>query len=322
MTDSIAAEALSQVLSDMHLAGGVFLDAEFSAPWCVVSQVEADDCKPFMAMPPYLIAYHYVVEGELIAEVDGTQTMACAGQLLVLPRNDRHLLSSELDLTPANAGDLIEPGEPGEVARIRHGGGGARTRILCGFLGTDTGHNPVLSSLPTIISLDLSADKTDKWVEESIRYLMRGLAAGGQTAVGTLNRLAELLFVEAVRTYAERQPVDGRGWLCGLRDPVVAKALALLHGQLNRPWTLAELARETATSRSVLTDHFARTIGMGPMEYHRRHRLERAAERLSQTNRTIGAIGFEAGYGSEAAFSRSFKRAFGSSPGAYRAAMR
>lgn len=195
-----------------------------------------------------------------------------------------------------------------------------RTRILCGFLGTDTSHDPLLSSLPPVISLTVDPNQTGKWIEESIRHAMRGLTAGGVAAIGNLSRLAELLLAEAVREYVEQLPPDGWGWLSGLRDPVVGKALGLTHGQLSRQWTLDDLPREAAASRSVLRDHFARFIGVPPIEYHRRRRLERAAERLSYTNRSIASIAFEVGYGSEAAFSRSFKRAYGSSPGAFREA--
>lgn len=319
MTSSIVAETLSPILSDMRLTGGVFLDAEFSAPWCIVSKVGPEDCQPFMVMPPYLIAYHYVIEGHLVAQVEGEAKIeAKTGQLLMLPRNDTHLLASDLGVAPADIEALIEPAETGNVARIVHGGGGARTRIFCGFLGTETGYDPLLSSLPAIISLALDADQTGKWVEESIRHLMRGLTAGGPSAARSMSRLAELLFVEAVREYVEQRPANERGWLSGLRDPLVGKALALIHGQLNRRWTLSDLARETATSRSVLTGRFSHLIGMAPIEYHRRRRLERAADSLSFTHRSIGSIALEAGYGSEAAFSRTFKKAYGSSPGAYR----
>lgn len=307
----------------MRLAGGVFLDAEFTAPWAIVARVDADDCQPFMQMPPHLIAYHYVCEGRFVVEIEGADRInAAAGQLLVLPRNDAHRLASASGVSPADAARLIEPGRRGEVAHIRYGGGGARTRILCGFLGTDTGHDPLLSSLPPVIPLTVDPDQTGRWIEESIRHAMRGLASGGPAAIANLSRLAELLLAEAVREYIEQLPPDGRGWLSGLRDPVVGRALALIHGQLSRQWTLEDLAREIATSRSVLTDHFARFIGVPPMEYHRRRRLERAAERLSYTNRPVTSIAFEVGYGSEAAFSRSFKRLYGSSPGAFRDATR
>lgn len=316
-------QGLTEILRDMRLSGGVFLDAEFTAPWCIASQVDANDCKPFMAMPSHLIAYHYVVEGRFVVEVEGGGTMeAVPGQLLVMPRNDKHCLASASGLTPTDAGSLIEQGIDDSIARIRYGGGGSRTRILCGFLGSDNGCDPLLSSLPPVVSLTLEPDKTGKWIEESIHYAMHELAAGGPAASTSLARLAELLLAEAVREYVEQLPPDGHGWMSGLSDPMVGKALALIHGQLNRRWTLDDLAREIATSRSVLTERFARLIGVSPIEYHRRRRLERAAERLSHTNQPVASIAFEVGYGSEAAFSRSFKRSYGSSPGAFREATR
>jgi AraC-like DNA-binding protein len=314
---------LTEILRELRLSGGVFLDAEFTAPWCIVAQVDADDCQPFMAMPPHLIAYHYIVEGNLVVEIDGADALnATPGQLLVLPRNDRHLLASARDAAPVDLARLLmRDGETG-IARIRHGGKGDRCRILCGFLGTNNAHDPLLASLPPLITLQLSPEKTGKWVEESIRFAMRDLANGGPATTGNLDRLAELLLTEAVREYVARLPADQQGWMASLKDPVVGNALALIHGQPGRRWTLDDLAREVATSRSVLGERFTRLLGVPPIDYQRRQQLGRAADSLSQTSRPLASIALEAGYNSEAAFSRSFKRAYGSSPGAFREATR
>jgi AraC-like DNA-binding protein len=312
-------QELTDILRDMRLSGGVFLEAEFTAPWCIVAQVDADDCEPFIPMPPYLIAYHYVLEGRFILDIEGGPRLeAGPGQLVVLPRNDRHCLASAVGVTPVDASGLITPGTDGALASIRCGGGGERTRILCGFLGSADGCDPLLLSLPPVMSLRLERHGTGKWIEESMRFAMHELQGSGPGAGETLARLAELLFAQAVREYVQQLPLDGRGWLHGLRDPVVGKALALLHAELDRGWTLDDLARRSAVSRSVLTDRFARLIGLSPMEYHRRRRLDRAAQWLTRTTRSIASIAFDTGYGSEEAFSRSFKRAFGASPGSFR----
>jgi AraC-like DNA-binding protein len=130
--------------------------------------------------------------------------------------------------------------------------------------------------------------------------------------------MAELLFAEAVREYVKGLPQGQKGWLAGLRDPMVGKALAVMQNRLNHRWTLEEIAREVGASRSVLTDRFARSVGIPPIQYLRRRRLARAADRLTHGQRSVAEIGFEAGYKSEAAFSRVFKREFGSSPTAFR----
>ena len=313
--------ALTEMLREMRLAGGLFLDARFSAPWAIVSQVEESDCKPHMPMPLHLIGYHYVVEGDCWLRTDGNEPVALSGShLVVLPRNEPHQLASAPGVDPeTDVAALIEFDENEGIGRIRHGGDGAVTRILCGFLGSDRGCAPLLSSLPSAFTLQLDGRPAGTWFEQSIRYAMRQLATGEPTATASLARLAELLLVEAVREYIEQLPSGERGFL---GDPVVGRSLACLHGRLERDWTLDELSREVGASRSVLTERFARYLGIAPMEYLRRRRLERAADLLIATGKPVATIACEVGYGSEAAFSRSFRRTYGCSPGAFRNATR
>ena len=267
-------DVLTDILGAMRLSGGVFLDAEFTAPWCIASQVTPEDCRPFIPVPTRLIAYHYIVEGELSIQVGGSPAVpACQGQLLLLPRNDEHLLGSGAGLKPVDARALIEPGGPHGMAQIRAGGGGARTRILCGFLGTDDGSDPLILSLPDIVHLDLRDKSTGAWIEGSIHHAMLELANAGPTAVLSLARMAELLFAEAVREYVKELPQDQKGLLAGLSDPLVGRTLVLIQSRINHPWTLEAIAREVGASRSALTDRFARSIGMPPMQYLRRRRL-------------------------------------------------
>lgn len=316
-------DALADILRAMRLSGAAFLDAEFTAPWCIVSQVEPADCRPFMPVPSRLVAYHLVVEGTLVLEADGTAPRSAeAGELLVLPRNDRHLLASASGIAPADAGSLIEAGADGGPARLRHGGGGTRTRILCGYLGTNDDDNPLLRSLPPVMQLDLRAKTTGPWIEGSMRHAMRGLMGTGAPAAAILSRMAELLFAEAVREFMADQPPAQQGWIGGLKDPVVGRSLALIHARLDQSWSLESLSREVGSSRSVLADRFRATLGVAPMQYLRRRRLARAAEELRQGIQPVSEIGFAAGYETEAAFSRAFKRAFGASPSAFRDAAR
>ena len=312
-------DALTDVLRAMRLSGGVFLDAAFTAPWCIIARITPEDCRPFMPRPAQLIAYHYVVEGRLYLRIAGqAPIMAAAGQLLVLPRNDQHVLGSALDLAPANVDELIEPAGEDGLARIRFGGGGARTCLLCGFLGSDDRSATLLASLPAVLQLDLQDTLTGPWIEHSMRYAAGALAAGGLGASANLARLAEILFTEAIRAYVTALPPGHTGWLAGLRDPGVGKTLALLHGRFAHPWTLAELARAVGLSRSTLTERFTRHIGVPPMHYLSRCRLLRAAEWLRAGQHSVAAIGYEVGYASEAAFNRAFKREFGMAPGVFR----
>jgi len=135
-----------------------------------------------------------------------------------------------------------------------------------------------------------------------------------------LTRMAELMFVEVVRRHLETLPPERNGWLAGLKDPVVARALAQLHERPSHPWTLRELAEEVAASRTVLAERFTELVGVPPMQYLTQWRLQLAAEQLTNSSAKVAAIGARVGYESEAAFSRAFKRATGQSPAAWRRA--
>lgn len=316
-------DALSKLLRAMRLSGCVFFDAEFTAPWCVAGRARPEDLPPDMPVPGHLMEYHYVVDGELYLQSNGgAPLLARKGALLLLPRNDFHMLSSHTGLKPVENDALNTVQIESGIARIRYGGGGKRTQMLCGYLGTDDINNPLLMCLPTVMQLDLLNTSTGAWIQGAIRHTMRELSQGGPAVAANLATLAEVLFAEAVRSYLKDLPEGQSGWLAGLRDPVTSKAIALIHTQLDRPWTLEHLAREVGASRSSLIDKFVRLVDASPMQYLRRRRLLRAAEELDCDKRTVSEIGFAAGYESEAAFSRAFKREFGVSPKAYRNAGR
>jgi hypothetical protein len=224
-------DALSDLLRVVRLSGGVFLDAEFSAPWCIAARVGPEDCRMVMAEPARVIAVHYVVAGRLLLQVGGEPPIELrSGAIALLPRNDDHTLASHTGLPPVSGDHLIQAHSHGDLARIRYGGGGETTHIVCGFVGTEARHHPLIDALPPTLVLDL--------------------------------KLSELLFVEAVRHYVETLPANRTGWLAGLRDPVVGRALALLHTQLARGWTAEALAREVFLSRSAFADRFTAVIGV------------------------------------------------------------
>ncbi len=314
-------DALTDVLRTMRLTGAVFLDAEFTEPWCVLAQVGPEEYARFSAPPAQVIGYHYVLEGRLeVSVTDGTPMTAGPGHLLLLPRNDSHILGSDLRAEPQDIDQLVQPGGEDGLASLHYGGGGARCRILCGYLGANESNDPLISSLPSVVRLAVGGKLSGRWIEGSIRYAARALADGGPGAASSLARMAELLFGEAIREYVQSLPRDQAGWLAGLRDPYVGRALALLHGESARAWTLDELSREAGLSRSALTERFSRHIGMPPMRYLTRQRLQRAARWLREGNATVSRVAYDVGYDSEAAFTRAFKREFGASPAAFRKA--
>jgi AraC-like DNA-binding protein len=312
-------DPLLDLLQDMHLTGGVFLDAEFTSPWCVTSSVGVEDCSAYLPRPSHVIAYHYVTEGRCVLEVDGHPAMDVrAGDIVLLPRNDRHRLSSGQNVRAVSAADLIEPAVDGGLARIVHGGGGERTRMLCGFLGTKMPNPPIATVLPPALTVTVNPGATGAWIESSFRFASQELVAGRSGSPLVLAKLAELLFIEAVRQHVSSLPRAHRGWLAGLRDPIVGRALTLLHGQKAHRWTVPELARESGASRSAFADRFTNLMGEAPMHYLARQRLGLAAERLRECQESIASVALGVGYESEAAFSRAFKREFGKSPAAWR----
>lgn len=316
-------DALSDVLRVARLTGGVFLHAEFSAPWCIAAQMSPELCAPFLGPVPHLIPYHYVMEGELFCRVEGSdeQLLVKQGEVILLPHNDVHLMGSEIGRNPVPAREVIQAPGHGGLFSIRHGGGGVPVRLVCGFLGCDGAEsNPVISTLPPALKLDVEEGGAAEWIRSTFQYAADEVAIGRPGSETVLAKLSELLFVEAVRRYADDLPDSQTGWLAGLRDPFVARTLALFHGNITRGWTVEELAREVGLSRSALADRFVRLIGVAPMHYLTNWRMQVASQRLRNTNASLAQIADAVGYESEAAFSRAFKKAFGTAPASWRRA--
>ena len=317
-------DALSDVLRVARMTGGVFLHAEFFAPWCVATQVSAEHCTPALGAAPHIIPYHYVLDGELqlrMAEEGGERVTLAAGEVVVLPRNDLHYMGSDLDRRPVPGSELLRLPARGELWAMRHGGDGARTRVVCGFLGCDgPDTNPVLTSLPPLLKLTLGDGAAAEWIRSTLRFAAEEIAAGRPGSETVLEKVSELLFVEAVRRHAERLPDGETGWLAGLRDPYVARTLALIHRDVARPWTVDELGREVGLSRSALADRFIRLLGLPPIHYLARWRMQVATQRLRSTAASLAEVADMVGYESEAAFSRAFKKTFGIAPATWRRA--
>src|SRR5215472_14829080 len=280
MSKGSGMDALSDVLRVVRLTGGVFLHAEFSAPWCIAARVAPEHCAPFLAPASNLIIYHYVVEGELRLRVEGDagDVLALeAGEVVLLPRNDLHLIGCD-----------------------------------------HAGANPVISTLPAVLKLDLKKGGAGQWVRSTFQYAAEEVAAGRPGSETVLAKVSELLFVETVRRYAESLPDGQTGWLAGLRDTYVARALALMHHDIARPWTVDELGREVGLSRSALADRFIRLIGTPPMHYLASWRMQVAMQELRNTSASLAQLADMIGYESEAAFSRAFKKAVGTAPATWR----
>jgi AraC-like DNA-binding protein len=217
------------------------------------------------------------------------------------------------------ASDVIVASENGGLYTLRLGGEGARTRLVCGFLGCDSVESQLLiSTLPRALRLNVDEGNAAEWLRSTFQYAAHEIAMGRPGSETVLAKLSELLFVETVRRYADTLPEGATGWLAGLRDRYVARVLALFHHDLARPWTIDELGREVGLSRSALGERFTRLVGMAPMHYLTSWRLQVAAQKLRDSSASLAQIAHLVGYESEAAFSRAFKRAYLAAPATWR----
>lgn len=312
-------DPLSAVLRSVRLSGGVFVDTRFSAPWCVRTRLTPVDWGRFLARPTQVIAYHVIIEGELLLSIGGEPPVRLrAGEIALLPRNDEHVMASAAGLEPVGADALIRPAPEGGLARIVHGGGGAGVHMVCGFLGSEDPHAALLASLPRVLTLDIRAAASRDWIEASVRFAVNELAEGRLATSGVMSRLSEVLLVEAVRHYAAERPATETGWLNGLADPQIGRALALMHGDIRAPWSAAALARAVAMSRSAFMDRFRALVGVPPIRYLTALRLEAARRELKESRRPVAQLAHLVGYESEEAFSRAFKREYGLAPAHWR----
>jgi AraC-like DNA-binding protein len=318
-------DALSDVLRLVSLGGAVYLNADLTSPWCVVGEVTTELCASFLPRAERIVSYHLITEGSCWARLIDDPSSAIrvdAGELLVVPQGEPHLMGSALDLAPAPADDLLSTylnTSPGDVMKLNYGGGGTHTRLICGFLACDdTLTNPVLSALPRIFKVDMRNDPQSAWLESSLKRAAVEAADSRAGSAIVLARLSELLFVEAVRRCIEALPADRKGWLAGVGDRFVGRALAMLHAQPAHCWTVDELARKAGLSRSALAQRFTELLGQPPMQYLARWRLQIAAQELRNGTQSLAAVAERVGYESEAAFNRAFKREFGMPPASWR----
>jgi AraC-like DNA-binding protein len=315
-------DALSDVLKNVRLEGAVYLDGEFSAPWSVGSRSGLSEIRHRLASADHVVFFHYVAEGEV--HVPGApgepEVVARAGDLLICPHGGGQTMASDVRMAPVDADALPALSEPGSaVTRLRHGGGGAITRVVCGYLACSrSACRPLLDALPPVFCVPAHDGVAAALVRSLMQAAVRESAEARPGAQSVLAKLSELLFVEALRRYADALPAGRSGWLAGLRDPYVGRALGLLHAEPAKGWTVDDLAGRVALSRSALAERFSSLVGEPPMQYLSRWRLALAAQELRAGAEPIARIAQRSGYETDAAFSRAFKREFGVPPAAWR----
>ena len=313
-------DALSEALNAVRMTGAIFFHAECAAPWGFevpsVSQVQ----HVLSPGTERLVNYNLMTEGTAVARFsDGEEVTLRPGDLTILPHGDAHTVSNGsprafIDDT-AGLADILR----GNVRMLRFGEGGEITRFICGFFGCERSADRLfLAGLPRLIRINIRENPTSAWLETAIRHLVSEAESDRPGRSILLSRMAESLFIEALRCHMEQLPSDQTGWLAGARDPVVGGILALLHREPSRDWTLDALASAVGSSRSVIAKRFDRFIGDSPMAYLARWRLELGARQLRASAKPVIQIAAEVGYESEAAFNRAFKRSFGLPPAQYR----
>jgi AraC family transcriptional regulator, alkane utilization regulator len=324
-TNAKPMDAISDVLRVVRLAGAVYLNGEFTAPWCVVGQADAALCSAYLPRSHRVVSFHLVTEGSCWARLGSDPSSAIhldAGDLLVVPLGEAHCMGSDLELSPVSLAPLLSTqieSNPGEVMKVAYGSGGLTTRTVCGFLGCDDAqNNPLLSSLPPIFKVDMRSGPRSAWLVSSLQFAVAEAAESRAGSTAILARLSELLFVEAVRRCIDTLPADKMGWLAAVRDRFIGRALSLLHAQPAYAWTVEELAHQAGLSRSALAQRFNDLVGQPPMQYLARWRLQIAAHELSSGNKPLASVAEQVGYESEAAFNRAFKREFGMPPAGWR----
>jgi AraC-like DNA-binding protein len=313
-------DALSQVLRAVKLTGAVFFNIDASSPWVAESPPGSAIVADIMPGCQHLIPYHAVTRGGCWGGLIGQPPIRVdAGDIVVFPHGDSHVMSSKPGMRAEPRYDLFRHAAAQALPfAVKTGGDGPdAAQLVCGYLGCDVRpFNPLLATLPPILHARQRPGGED-WLSQFMRAAMaesQQRRAGGEAM---LARLSELMFVEVVRRHLEALPAQQAGWLAGLRDPFVGQALALLHGRPAEPWTLDTLGKEAGLSRSALAQRFNELVGQSPIQYLTHWRMQLAAGRLAE-GASVGEAAFEVGYGSEAAFSRAFKKVVGAPPASWR----
>lgn len=313
-------DALSEALRGLRLTGALIFNAEYGAPWGFFSP-ETRTYAPLLAPgTEHLVLFHLVTAGEATASVAGHGEVRLeAGEIVVFPHGDAHTMRNGRVRNLSDTSGILPKILSGSLALERGGGGGAPTEFVCGYFGCERDAERLfLAGLPPLFKVRLRDDAAGQWLESAILHSVTPSESERVGRAAFRAKLSEALFIAALSRYMEELPPEQTGWLAAARDEVAGSALALLHRDPARSWTLEELAQAAGTSRTVLAARFTRYLGEPPLAYLARWRLQLAARLLETTNQKILKVAFDVGYASEAAFNRAFKRQFGLPPGQYR----
>jgi AraC-like DNA-binding protein len=314
-------DALSETLRVVRLVGAIFINARFTAPWCYQSP-RADTVAPILEPgAERIVIFHLITEGECFVEMgDGSTTRLIAGDVVLFPAGDAHRMTSQPGLPPAVGRASLDAVLSRRPRQLAYGGGGAATKLVCGYLACDSRlAKMLLAGLPPLVRVNVRGSNAGAWLEASVRYALAEARSPRPGGAGVLAKLSEVLFIEVLRLYMNEHSGESRtGWLAGVGDRIVGAALNALHKRPAHDWTLEELARSAGTSRSVLAERFQHLVGASPIQYLTQWRMLLASNLLTRSNAPLARIAEEVGYQTDTAFSRAFRREFGSPPAAWR----
>jgi AraC-like DNA-binding protein len=318
--DQDATPVLAEALSRLRLQGAIFLRGEYTEGWGYESLPAADAAAVLAPDAPQVVLFHVVATGRCWVEVDGGERhWANTGDVVVLPYNDKHRMGGTQPAECVSIATLIDPPPWTAMPVVRHGAGGAPTTVLCGYLACDDPiFDPRMRVFPPLFVVSPPPGPAREWVRAGIEYAVQQSTQGADGRFGSPTSIPELLLLEALKLHLASAPVVDTGWVRALRDPVLAPALAALHAEPARKWTVADLAHEAHASTSLLDERFRELLGLAPIRYLAGWRMHLAEDLLRSSDMSVVAVARSVGYDSEEAFSRAFKRARGEAPSVWR----
>jgi len=331
-------DVLSEVLRVVRISGAIHFCAEFTHPWAILSSPPEMLATRLFPGAEAVTPFHIAMAGQCALSWGNVAPIAFeTGDVVVFSRGTQHVLASRPGIAPVPIKDIYRPSAE-RITILQHGGGGEESRFICGFLHSDQRFAPLLDTMPALtcvrvrdgaLHLEAYTDtgryaepvrlrESPHWWQTAIAHLAGEASRSGPGNRAVLARLSELLFMEVLRWQLTYLSHGNSGWLAGLNDPYVGRALSLMHADPARGWTVEELAREAGISRAALAKRFVELVGDSPMQYLAGWRMHLARSLLRESNIGIAQLAVRVGYESEAAFSRAFRRAVGIPPAAWR----
>ena len=322
-------DTLSDVLRNVRLRGALFYYVSGKHDWAAEAPPSRDIAGIVMPHAEHVLEYHVVTSGHCWAAIVGQQPVYMSeGDVVMFPHGDPHVMSSAPGMRADPQVDTLYRMKIDQLPfwialdgtntpQLEPPAADSTATLVCGFLGCDIRpFNPLIQALPRMLHLQARGD--GDWISQFMRQAVAESASKRPGGEAMLARMSEMMFVDAIRRFVDALPPESTGWLAGLRDRFVGRALALMHEQPSRDWTIDELGKEIGLSRSALHERFVEFTGQPPMQYLTSWRMQMASGLLRNTDATVAAVALEVGYDSEAAFARAFKRLVGVPPAAWR----